>query len=169
MILKELQENKDYQTKIADNYYNHLLESLNPDQEQLSRRLIHHITLLNKTFREKHNQEYQSTHEDIILALELVQDLIKPQSKLTPKEQSRVEELEQHYLSQGFTRQEVQKTLQISKSQTHRFLTKLEQLNLIQKESAPKNQTHRYSFGIDNPDIAELFSDNQNIEFTDII
>jgi DNA-binding MarR family transcriptional regulator len=168
IILQELQEEKGQKTQITDDYYNYLLSSLAKEPQELTKSLIHYLTLLNKSFREKENQVYQSTHEDVHLALELVQDVIKPQSILTQKEQSQLEELEQKYLTGNFTRKEVQGLLNLSKSQTHRLLTKLENLNLLQKQSSYKNQGYVYNLGSQTIDIQDLFSDNENIEFSDI-
>lgn len=168
LILKELQEDKNAKTELTDDYYNYLLSSLEKENQELTKTLIHYLTLLNKTFREQERGIYQSSHEDVVLALELVQDLIKPKSILTKKEQTQLEELEQIYLTETFTRKEVQELLNVSKSQTHRLLMKLENLNLIHKELAPKNQSHIYRFGTQNIELRDLFSDNENIEFSDI-
>lgn len=168
IILQEIQENKALKTQIEDEYYNNLLNSLPKEQEELTKRLIHYITLLNKTFREQEKGIYQSTHEDVHLALELIQELIKPKSMLTHKEQTQLEELAQSNLTETFTRKQAQQILSLSKSQTHRLLIKLENLNLLQKESSHKNTGYHYSLGIQDIEIEELFSDNQHIEFTDI-
>lgn len=168
IILQEIQENKSLKTEIEDEYYKNLVNSLPQEKESLTKTLIHYLTLLNKTFREQERGIYQSSHEDVVLALELVQDLIKPASILTNKEQNQLEVLEQEYLTETFTRKQAQQILKLSKTQTHRLLTKLENLNLIYKELAPKNQSHIYRFGTQDIELRDLFSDNENIEFTEI-
>lgn len=167
-IIRELQEPKESPTAITDNYYNHLLKSLPKEQEALTRELIHYLTLLNKTYREQVNGIYQSSHEDVLIALELIQDLLQPQNILSQKEQEQLEELSQAYLGERFTRKQAQEVLKQSKSQTHRLLNRLEKLELIRREPSNKNRGYSYSFGVQHPDIEELFSDNENIEFTDI-
>ena len=168
IILEELQEGNHSPTQITDGYYNYLLSSLEKEPQELTKTLIHYLTLINKTFREQERGIYQSSHEDVVLALELVQDLIKPASILTNKEQNQLEVLEQEYLTETFTRKQAQQILKLSKTQTHRLLTKLENLNLIYKELAPKNQSHIYRFGTQDIELRDLFSDNENIEFTEI-
>jgi hypothetical protein len=120
--------------------------------EKLFHLLIHTSTLMNKTFRATDQDGYFiSDREDYINALELMKDLLGLYNKKGLKyEYELLMLIEKEFGRNGtFKAKELQNTLYMSKSHTHRILEMLMHRSKIKRIGGTKRKGYIYQLTID--------------------
>ena len=104
--------------------YQDLIETLPQEKQQLVNLLIHHLVLLNQSYRVKRKGSiFEIAEEDILIALQITGSILNPKSFLTSVYREHLAQLQLHFKSQEFTGKQARKALQQSKTNTNRVLS----------------------------------------------
>ena len=104
--------------------YQDLIETLPQEKQQLVNLLIHHLVLLNQSYRVKRKGSiFEIAEEDILIALQITGSILNPKSFLTSVYREHLAQLQLHFKNQEFTGKQARKALQQSKTNTNRVLS----------------------------------------------
>ena len=104
--------------------YQDLIETLPQEKQQLVNLLIHHLTLLNQSYRVKRKGSiFEIAEEDILIALQIIGSILNPKSFLTSVYREHLAQLQLHFKNQEFSGKQARKALQQSKTNTNRVLS----------------------------------------------
>ena len=113
--------------------YQDLIETLPLEKQQLVNLLIHHLVLLNQSYRVKlKGGFFEIAEEDVLLALQITGSILNPKSFLTSVYREHLAQLQLHFKNQEFTGKQARKALQQSKTNTNRVLSFLVSRELVQ-------------------------------------
>lgn len=112
--------------------YQDLIETLPQEKQQLVNLLIHHLVLLNQSYRVKRKGSiFEIAEEDILIALQITGSIINPKSFLTSVYREHLAQLQLSFKNQEFSGKQARKALQQSKTNTNRVLSFLVSRELV--------------------------------------